>query len=389
MRGKRPRKNENHVDKEGRMTTKCGDNQLSQDFVLGDIVWVRIHNCSWWPAQVVDENTLSGSNKINKKIDGEVLARLYGSYEYLYVDPMKYRSEFENTLQENNDNVRELFQKALEQDISQIKSSAKLKRKASGPEEIARGEASRDKKPKQDRIKKTQEATGSLRKPLDSIARGTRTKQCRLVAEKTRDQSREVKKSKPDGIEKNQKADTCNSDFHWKFQLKPKHFFNEKKAKRQISPSWSPLPEWWLKLNFDGSAMGNPGRAGFGGVIRDHNGNIIIAYYGSAGVCDANEAEVMGLLNGLRWFHSNNLRPLLGEGDSSNTIAWAKGLNGGPWRLANKIDEIRDLVCVIRPQLVHRRRSANNVVDMLAKKGVDGGDVIFGGRELLDSSVTI
>ncbi|XP_077212725.1 uncharacterized protein LOC143847828 isoform X2 [Tasmannia lanceolata] len=155
MRGKRLRKIENHVGRGGNMTTKCGDNQVTQDFVLGDILWVRIHNHSWWPAQIVDENTLSGSNKINKKIEGDVLARLT-----LYVDPMKYRSEFESSLQQNNDNVRELFQKTLEQDISQITSSAKLKRKASGPEEIARGEASRDKKPKQDRIKKTQEVVG-------------------------------------------------------------------------------------------------------------------------------------------------------------------------------------------------------------------------------------
>lgn len=34
---------------------------------------------------------------------------------------------------------------------------------------------------------------------------------------------------------------------------------------------WLPLPPGRFKLNFDGSAMGNPSNAGFGGVIRESN----------------------------------------------------------------------------------------------------------------------
>ncbi|XP_058088525.1 uncharacterized protein LOC131235330 isoform X8 [Magnolia sinica] len=86
----------NHVGKDSEAATKGGDDKLRKEFTLGDIVWIKIYDSSWWPAQVVDENTIGGGEKIEKKMEGGVLTRLYGSYEYLYVDPMKYHSEFEN-----------------------------------------------------------------------------------------------------------------------------------------------------------------------------------------------------------------------------------------------------------------------------------------------------
>ncbi|XP_077230396.1 uncharacterized protein LOC143863571 isoform X2 [Tasmannia lanceolata] len=58
--------------------------------------------------------------------------------------------------------------------------------------------------------------------------------------------------------------------------------------------------------------------------------------------CDANEAELSALLFALRWYAQNDLGPLIAEGDSSNTIAWAGNKACGPWLLAFKIDEIRD-----------------------------------------------
>ena len=36
---------------------------------------------------------------------------------------------------------------------------------------------------------------------------------------------------------------------------------------------WKYPAEDWIKLNVDGCSKGNPGRAGVGGVIRDHMGS--------------------------------------------------------------------------------------------------------------------
>lgn len=55
-----------------------------------------------------------------------------------------------------------------------------------------------------------------------------------------------------------------------------------------------------LKLNFDGSSRGNPDPCGFGGVIRDFLGRIIHIVARPIAHGNSTEAEVMGLLMGLR-----------------------------------------------------------------------------------------
>ncbi|KAF5942688.1 hypothetical protein HYC85_020330 [Camellia sinensis] len=104
---------------------------LSEEVVLGDLIWVRLRGSSWWPAQVVDENTVTRRNKPRNGSVGKVLVRLYGSYKYMYVDPMTCRSGFENILKENNGNYREILEKTLEQDLARFKSG-----RAKGKESI-------------------------------------------------------------------------------------------------------------------------------------------------------------------------------------------------------------------------------------------------------------
>lgn len=36
---------------------------------------------------------------------------------------------------------------------------------------------------------------------------------------------------------------------------------------------WEKPQPGWIQLNTDGSALGNPGRAGGGGILRDDQGN--------------------------------------------------------------------------------------------------------------------
>lgn len=52
-----------------------------------------------------------------------------------------------------------------------------------------------------------------------------------------------------------------------------------------IAPWWIPPPFGILKLNFDGSACGNPGMAGIGGLMRDSNDDTLFSNSGSAGFC--------------------------------------------------------------------------------------------------------
>ena len=69
--------------------------------------------------------------------------------------------------------------------------------------------------------------------------------------------------------------------------------------KHHISHRWIPPPVGVLKLNFDGSALGNLGLVGVGGVIRNDGGKILLSYYRPAGICSSNKAEILSLKIGL------------------------------------------------------------------------------------------
>ncbi|XP_015885974.3 uncharacterized protein LOC107421278 isoform X2 [Ziziphus jujuba] len=103
----------NNANKEG--GEKVSANQVGGDVKPADVIWVKIHKDSWWPAQVVDENSISACNKPCSRAAGQVLVRLYGSYTYLYVDPIKSLSEFNIILKQNDGCYRAIFLKALEQ----------------------------------------------------------------------------------------------------------------------------------------------------------------------------------------------------------------------------------------------------------------------------------
>ncbi|GMH17395.1 hypothetical protein Nepgr_019236 [Nepenthes gracilis] len=99
-----------------------GDKTIEEHFMAGlkpgDVTWVKLLGTSWWPAQVMDENTVSRKIKPRKRISSAVLVRLYGSYKYVYVDPMKSLSEFENILKQHNGSYREIIRKSLKRDLS-------------------------------------------------------------------------------------------------------------------------------------------------------------------------------------------------------------------------------------------------------------------------------
>ena len=63
--------------------------------------------------------------------------------------------------------------------------------------------------------------------------------------------------------------------------------------------SWNPPPEGTFKLNIDGAAKGNPGPAGYGGVIQNLKGTILSLFWGSIGSNRNNMEELEGLINGL------------------------------------------------------------------------------------------
>ncbi|KAF8769540.1 hypothetical protein HU200_006578 [Digitaria exilis] len=86
--------------------------KLRHNFQLGDITWVKPKGSPWWPAQVIDESCVGSKPKKKDKYD--CLVRLYGTGQYMYVDPWKCNSEFELMLKQENKSAMEVFREVLE-----------------------------------------------------------------------------------------------------------------------------------------------------------------------------------------------------------------------------------------------------------------------------------
>ena len=73
------------------------------------------------------------------------------------------------------------------------------------------------------------------------------------------------------------------------------------KVRRVESPiSWSPPSCQVFKVNFDGVAKGNLGEAGYGGVCRNCNGEILQVFYGNLGHDTNNSTELEGMIQGFQ-----------------------------------------------------------------------------------------
>jgi len=75
-----------------------------------------------------------------------------------------------------------------------------------------------------------------------------------------------------------------------------------------------------IKLNFVGASKGNPGKAGHGGIFRNHEGQPLLLYFGSIGWDTNNSVELEGVWQGMNLVHQHNFHPLIIEGDSQNLI---------------------------------------------------------------------
>nr|XP_043617854.1 uncharacterized protein LOC122589607 isoform X2 [Erigeron canadensis] len=105
--------------------------QPNMEVIFGEMLWVKLDQGSWWPAQVVDDNSISLAYKPSSKgSKSDVLVRLYGSYTYNYVDIHGSRAEFKDILMKKNFNYESIFKETLEQDLPSLKSSRSKKRQS-------------------------------------------------------------------------------------------------------------------------------------------------------------------------------------------------------------------------------------------------------------------
>ncbi|XP_059065557.1 uncharacterized protein LOC131857295 [Cryptomeria japonica] len=131
---------------------------------------------------------------------------------------------------------------------------------------------------------------------------------------------------------------------------------------------WSTPRLHWFKLNFDGSAQRNC-QVG-GGIIRDHLGNMVVAYAGNLRDNTVTQAEGMALLWGLKMANSIGIKHLEIKGDSQIIIDSIKGNAFAGWRVE---PILRDIGCFLVKMedftICHIFREGNSAVDSMAAEG--------------------
>ncbi|KAL0005366.1 hypothetical protein SO802_012927 [Lithocarpus litseifolius] len=136
------------------------------------------------------------------------------------------------------------------------------------------------------------------------------------------------------------------------------------------SVRWLRPSPGWVRLNTDGSSLGNPGKAGGGGLIRDENGSWIKGFIRNIGFSSSMEAELWALRDGLSLCLSLNIYAVEVEIDAKVVCGWITNSSSSNLNLSPLIVDCRTLLSRIpQVKLNHCYREANQCADALAKKG--------------------
>ncbi|RZB90460.1 putative ribonuclease H protein [Glycine soja] len=125
-----------------------------------------------------------------------------------------------------------------------------------------------------------------------------------------------------------------------------------------------------FKLNIDGSSIGNPGNAGFGGIIRDSFGDWHAGFYGSCGTATSLQAELLAILHGLNLSWDKGFRNIQCESDSKLALQLISEGRNSLHPYASIIQKIQDFKLLHWDlHFNHTFREGNMCADELAKTG--------------------
>ncbi|XP_041001580.1 uncharacterized protein LOC121247270 [Juglans microcarpa x Juglans regia] len=136
--------------------------------------------------------------------------------------------------------------------------------------------------------------------------------------------------------------------------------------------AWQKPAQGWLKLNTDGSSLGNPGSSGVGGIIRNDRGHMVHAFNSYIGFGSSNRTGLLAILQGLKACKDLRINFVEIELDSQVVILWWNRRRCGVWYLEDFWEDTLALmdyiVCIVR----HVYREGNKVADWLARSGATG-----------------
>ena len=137
-----------------------------------------------------------------------------------------------------------------------------------------------------------------------------------------------------------------------------------------ISISWTKPSPGWHKLNTDGPSLGNPGKAGSGGLIQNCQGNWIKGFSRSIGVTTSVMAELWALRDGLYLTFQLGINILEIELDAKEIVEMINSTDCSNRKHSPLLHDCRSLLAMFtQAWVIHVFREANKCADFLARRG--------------------
>ncbi|KAF7826851.1 ribonuclease H [Senna tora] len=160
-------------------------------------------------------------------------------------------------------------------------------------------------------------------------------------------------------------------------------YYSTKGLRLKKSPtSWDVIWKSWVKVNTDG-AVGSTGNiAGCGGLIRDHQGNLIKGFIKNLGISSPEGAEAWGIVCGLNLAWDLGFQKVVLENDCLRIIKQINNVNNLAQQMHSTIPAIRSMISRDWDvKLVHCYKNVNACADILAKFSLNNS----GGLNMLDA----
>ena len=139
-----------------------------------------------------------------------------------------------------------------------------------------------------------------------------------------------------------------------------------------IQVHWDKPEQGWMKLNTDGSSLGNPGLAGGGGVVRDWIGRWIVGFTRKIGITTGLLAELWAIRDGLMLCIERNFSKVEVELDAKAVVDMLIDLQYDNMSISSILEDCKLLVSQIpQTKIKHCYREANRCADRLARKGAE------------------
>ena len=143
-----------------------------------------------------------------------------------------------------------------------------------------------------------------------------------------------------------------------------------KNPRTNIQVKWTKPPMGWLKLNTDGSNVGNLGIASGGGLIRNENGDWVMGFARSLGITSGVMAKLWALKDGLTLASQLRIANICIELDAELIVLLLNNYSINNLMLEPLLGDCRTLLKKFHNTIVqHIFKEANQCADVLAKFG--------------------